>query len=143
MQDKQAEAFEAFNLQKRRLPADVLRAAWEKGGWDAVFAALLREAEATSAREGAVARLRMFHGVYTRDGDGIVDAPETLEKVGTRGSPSSRTRSSTPPAKGPAQAPPLPGGDVEVRALAPGRPLRPYSRAGRISSSPTRRAAPC
>jgi tetratricopeptide (TPR) repeat protein len=82
LQDKQAEAFEAWNLQRRRLPADVMRAAWEKGGWEAVYAALLRHAEAASARGGDVARLRMFHGVYTRNADGIVGALETLEKEG-------------------------------------------------------------
>ena len=82
MQDKQADAFEAWNLQKHRLPADVLRAAWEKGGWEAVYAALLRDAEAAAARPGNVARLRLFHAIYTRSSDGIVGALETLEKGG-------------------------------------------------------------
>jgi serine/threonine-protein kinase len=82
MQDKRAEAFENFNRLPGNLPADVRRANWEKGGWDAVFGAALRELEARRAREQNIARTRLFHGAYTRNGDRIIDALETLEKTG-------------------------------------------------------------
>jgi Flp pilus assembly protein TadD len=87
MQDKQPEAFENFNAQPPQwmgplIPADVRRALWERGGWDAVFEATLRENSARNAREQTIARLRMFHGAYTRNGDRMVESLEALEKLG-------------------------------------------------------------
>jgi TolB-like protein/predicted Ser/Thr protein kinase len=82
MQDKQAEAFESWNSRPLSAPADVLRAAWEKGGWDAAYDTLLRQSEAKGVPELTLSRQRFFRGIYTRDGDGIVGALEVIEKGG-------------------------------------------------------------
>jgi TolB-like protein len=86
MQDKQAEAFEAWNTRqwpvRNPLPREVYRAAWEKGGWDAVYTAMLRQAEAVRVPESFLRVHRLLHRVYARDGDGIVDALEAIEEGG-------------------------------------------------------------
>jgi len=86
MQDKQAEAFDTWNSRPRPpgapLPPDVFRAAWEKGGWDAVYDSLRRRSEASGVPEITLSRQRFSRGIYTRNGDGIVDALEALEKRG-------------------------------------------------------------
>jgi Flp pilus assembly protein TadD len=82
MQDEQAEAFELWNSRPLQAPADVLRAAWERGGWDAAYDTLLSQSKANGVPEITLTRQRFFRGIYTRDGDEIVEALEVIEKNG-------------------------------------------------------------